>query len=70
MYLVLIFNTINAIVFLIISTQNQEIDYNSTMFWLLILPMLEVTAIAVTLTDKILSTFRTTNTLLEKNLNW
>ena len=69
MYLVLIFNTINAIVFLIISTQNQEIDYNSTMFWLLILPMLEVTAIAVTLTDKILSSFRTTNTLLEKNLN-
>jgi len=35
----------------------------------LILPMLEVTAIAVTLTDKILSTFRTTNSLLEKNLN-
>jgi len=69
MYLVLLFNTINAFVFLIISFKNHEIDYNSTIFWLLILPMLEVTAIAVTLTDKILSTFRTTNTLLEKNLN-
>ncbi len=69
MYLVLLFNTVNAVVFLIISFKNHEIDYNSTMFWLLILPMLEVTAIAVTLTDKILSTFRTTNTLLEKNLN-
>ncbi len=69
MYLILFFNTINAIVFLFISFKNQEIDYNSTMLWLLILPMLEVTAVAVTLTDKILSTFRTTNTLLEKNLN-
>ena len=69
MYLILFLNTINALAFIIISIKQGEIDYNQTLFWLLILPMLEVTAIAVALTNKILSSFKTTNSLLEKNLN-
>lgn len=69
LYLIIIFNTANALIFLFVSISPRSINYNEVIFWLLILPLLEITAIAVALTERILSSFRTTNTLLETNLN-
>ncbi len=69
LYFVIFFNAFNGIIFLIFAITNSPIDYNKLLFYLLILPFLEITAIAVGITQNIRKNEKDQRNLLTHNLN-
>ena len=69
LYFVIFFNAINGLLFLFFAVSNSPIDYNRLMFYLLILPFLEITAIAVGITQRIRQNDAEQRNLLSRNLN-
>lgn len=69
LYFVIFFNAINGLLFLTFAISNKPIDYNKLMFYLLILPFLEITAIAVGITRRIRQNEAEQRNLLSRNLN-
>lgn len=69
LYFVIFFNAINGIIFLVFAVTNAPIDYNKLVFYLLILPFLEITAIAVGITQNIRKNEKEQRNLLTHNLN-
>ncbi len=69
LYFVILFNASNGLMFLFFAISNNPIDYNTLMFYLLILPFLEITAIAVGITQRIRQNDAEQRSLLSHNLN-